>query len=80
MRKFEVHSQESEAGHKDFWSIDTFLARVYVKDISQKFPKKNSKFFWKIGKKYVYMEMLLKTKERLYKHKKLNTVRYQRKI
>ena len=77
MRKFQFHSHESEMIHKDFLSTKAFLARAYLKDISKKFSKENFKIILENKKKnYVYMEMLLKIKERLFKHKKMSTLRY----
>jgi len=62
--------QESKASHKYFLSTKAFLARTYLKDISQKFPKENFKRILKKRKQYVCTEMLLKTKEMFSKCKK----------
>ena len=63
MRKFQVHFQKSKVSHKDFLSTKAFLARAYLKDISQKFPKENFKTILENRKELCNMEMLLKTKE-----------------
>jgi len=49
--------------HKDFLSTKNFLARAYLKDISQRFTEENK--ILKKRKRHVCVEMLLKTKERL---------------